>query len=274
MKLSNTLLAVLNAITLLISLPIIGAGIWLTTKHHNECARLLQWPAIALGVFILLVSIAGLVGSLCKSKGLLVLYMVVLFLLILAILAFTILAFIVTNKGAGHAVSDKGFKEYRLGDYSTWLQRHVVDKPANWRKIKSCLIHAKVCKDLQEDKRALSLSSFYQQNLSPIQSGCCKPPTTCNFTYVDATTWNNATNISADSDCKDWSNISNQLCFECQSCKAGVLQNMKSNWKKIAIINGAILVFLILVFTMGCCALANCHRDRHRIPPTGFYVKA
>lgn len=273
MKLSNTLLGILNVITLLISLPIIAAGIWLSTKHNNECARLLQWPAIGVGIFILLVSLAGLVGSFCKKKGLLVLYMVVLFFLILAIVAFTIFAFIVTNKGAGHAVSDKGFKEYRLGDYSTWLQRHVVNKPAYWRKIKSCLIHAKVCKSLQEDNRAISLSSFYQENLSPIQSGCCKPPTACNFTYVNATTWNNATNLTADNDCKEWSNAPNQLCFDCQSCKAGVLQNAKTNWKKIAIINGAILLFLILVFTMGCCAIGNSRRDPHRLPPGGFYVK-
>ncbi|KAI5056397.1 hypothetical protein GOP47_0028215 [Adiantum capillus-veneris] len=274
MKLSNTLLGILNTITLLISLPIIGAGIWLTTKDSNECGRLLQWPAIALGVFILLVSLAGLVGAFCKRRGLLIFYTLVVFLLILAIIAFTIFAVIVTNKGAGHAVSDKGFKEYRLGDYSTWLQRHVVNKPAYWRKIKSCLIHSKVCKDLQDDSRVISLSSFYQENLSPIQSGCCKPPTACNFTFVDATTWNNATNVTADSDCREWSNAPDELCFDCQSCKAGVLQNIKSNWKKLVIFDAAIVVFLILIFTMGCCAIANSRRDRHRVPPPGFYVKA
>eukprot|EP00250_Pteridium_aquilinum_P031193 c43217_g1_i1 orf=126-938(+) len=270
MGLSNTLLGILNLITALISLPIIGAGIWLSTKHSSECARVLQWPAIGLGVFILLISLAGLFGSFCRAKGLLILYMFVLFLLILAVIAFTVVALIMTNKGAGHAVSGKGFKEYRLGDYSTWLQRNIVDKPAYWRKIKSCLVKSKVCKNLQNDDKSLSLSSFYQQNLSPIQSGCCKPPTACNFTYVAPTVWNNATDPTADNDCKEWNNDSNTLCFDCESCKAGVLQTAKNNWKNIAITNAAVLVFLILVFTLSCCAIDNIRRR----PYVGFYAKA
>lgn len=267
MKLSNTLLGILNVITLLISLALIAAGIWLATDHSTECARLLQWPAIGLGAFILVMSLAGLSGSCCRARCLLWIYLAVIFVLILAVVAFTIVAVVLTNKGAGHAVSGRGFKEYRLGDYSTWLQRNVVDKARYWKKIKSCLIDAKVCKSLQTNS---SQSSFYKDNLSPIQSGCCKPPTACNFTYVAPTVWVNATNSSADSDCKEWSNDSSQLCFDCDSCKAGVLQNIKKEWKKMVILDAAVVVLLILVFSLGCCAFSNARRK----PVPAFYVKA
>lgn len=268
MKLSNTLLGIINAIAALIAVAMIGAGIWLATKHSTECARLLQWPAVGLGAFILVVSLAGLLGSFCRMRWLLCVYMVVIFVLILAIAAFTIFAFVVTNKGAGHAVSGKGYEEYRLGDYSTWLRRNVLDKAGNWNKIKSCLVDAKVCKSLETD--ITSASSFYKQNLSPIQSGCCKPPTACNFTYVSATMWKNATKLNADSDCKKWSNDSSEFCFNCDSCKAGVLQDAKKNWKNVAIFNGAVLVLLILVFTLACCAITN-NRTEPFVDP---YVKA
>lgn len=267
MKLSSTLLGILNVITLLISLALIGAGIWLATKHNTECARLLQWLAIGLGAFILVMSLAGLCGSFCRARCLLWIYLAVIFILILAVIAFTICAVVLTNKGAGHAVSGRGFDEYRLGDYSTWLQRNVVDKARYWKKIKSCLIDAKVCKSLQKNE---TVSTFYKDNLSPIQSGCCKPPTACNFTYVAPTIWVNASNLAADSDCKEWSNESSELCFDCDSCKAGVLQNIKEEWKKVVILDAAVVVLLILVFSLGCCAFRNARRK----PAVGFYVKA
>ncbi|KAJ7551142.1 hypothetical protein O6H91_06G000600 [Diphasiastrum complanatum] len=149
MKFSNQLTGIINFLTLLLSIPIIGAGIWLATKHSTDCVRFLQWPVIIIGVFILLVSIAGFVGSCCRVAWLLWVYSLVMFLLIILLFAFTIFAFVVTNPGAGHALSGKGYKEYRLGDYSTWLQSRV-DNNNNWRKIMSCLSDAKICQDLSK----------------------------------------------------------------------------------------------------------------------------
>lgn len=88
------------------------------------------------------------------------------FLLIVLVFCFTIFAFVVTNKGAGRVVSGTGFKEYRLGDYSNWLQKRVNDDK-NWKKIRSCLVDGKVCQTLQA-KTELQ-AAFFQENLSAIQ---------------------------------------------------------------------------------------------------------
>jgi hypothetical protein len=39
------------------------------------------------------------------------------------------------------------------------------------------------------------------------------------------------------------------------------LQNVKSNWRKVAIINIIVLVFLIFVYSCGCYAYRNIKRD-------------
>lgn len=96
-----------------------------------------------------------------------------------------------------------------------------------------------------------------------LQSGCCKPPTDCNFTYQSATNWTKLADstISADQDCTTWSNDPNSLCYDCQSCKAGVLANLKKDWKKVAVVNIIFLIFLIIVYSIGCCAFRNNRED-------------
>ena len=71
----------------------------------------------------------------------------------------------VTNAGAGRAVSGRGFKEYRLGDYSSWLRRRVEDG-RTWERVRSCLAEARVCRSLQRNR---TLDEFVNDNLSPVQ---------------------------------------------------------------------------------------------------------
>ncbi|KAK7856682.1 tetraspanin-8 [Quercus suber] len=66
------------------------------------------------------------------------------FLLIVLLFVFTIFVFAITNKGAGGALLNRGYKEYRLGDNSNWLQKRVTNTK-NWNNIKSCLQNSKVC---------------------------------------------------------------------------------------------------------------------------------
>lgn len=166
-RFSNGLITTLNVLTLLLSIPIIGSGIWLSSRHSaSACEKFLATPVIVLGVVFLLVSLAGLVGSCCRVTFLLWIYLLVMFVVIVLIFFFTLFAFVVTNKGAGEVVSGRGFREYRLGDYSHWLQKRV-DQGKNWEKIRSCLQDSKVCRSLQEKNQ--TLNEFINQNLSPIQ---------------------------------------------------------------------------------------------------------
>ncbi|GAA0154994.1 scaffold/adaptor protein [Lithospermum erythrorhizon] len=258
---SNNLVTILNIITLLLSIPIIAGGVWLSRQANTECERFLDKPVIALGVFILVVSLAGIIGSCFRVTWLLWVYLFVMFVLILLLTAFTIFAFVVTNKGAGESVSGRGYKEYRLGDYSNWLQKRV-ESNKNWNKIRSCLQDSKICQKLIDDGSNTKVEDFYQKHLSSLESGCCKPSDVCNFQYVSPTNWTpNTTSNATNPDCAAWSNDQNVLCYNCQSCKAGLLNNIKDQWRKVAILNVIFLVFLIIVYSVGCCAFRNNRND-------------
>ncbi|XP_057417569.1 tetraspanin-8-like [Lotus japonicus] len=260
-KFSNSVIGILNLLTLVLSIPILIAGVWLSKQANTECERWLEKPVIALGVFLLIVSLAGLIGACCRVSWLLWVYLLVMFVLIVLLFAFTIFAFVVTNKGAGEALSNKGYKEYRLGGYSDWLQKRV-NNDNNWNRIRSCLQSGKVCSDFKSKFLNDTVDKFYTENLSALQSGCCKPSDDCNFTYENPTTWTKPANATyTNTDCDAWNNDQTILCFNCQSCKAGLLQNIKTDWKKVAVVNIIFLIFLIIVYSVGCCAFRNSRRD-------------
>lgn len=167
-RLSNNLIGILNIITFLLSIPILWAGIWLSKHGASECEKFLDKPVIILGVFLMLVSLAGLIGACCGVSWLLWLYLVVMFLLIVVLFCFTIFAFVVTNKGAGEVLSNRGYKEYRLGDYSNWLQKRV-NSTSNWNRIKSCLADSKVCSSFSNKFINDTAQEFYAENLSAVQ---------------------------------------------------------------------------------------------------------
>ena len=89
------------------------------------------------------------------------------------------------------------------------------------------------------------------------QSGCCKPPTKCGFTFVNPTYWISPIDMSADMDCLQWSNDQNALCYACDSCKAGLLANLKVDWLKADLFLLLALIGLIIVYIIGCCAFRN-----------------
>ncbi|XP_073002154.1 tetraspanin-8-like [Typha latifolia] len=213
-RFSNKLLTILNLLLLLLSIGILfsGSSLGLRRRAATECEKFLHRPVVLLGAFLLVVSVAGLVGA-CSSyvnagaSCLLWLYLLVLFLL--------------------------------------WLQKRVEDGE-NWGKIKSCMQEGKVC--------------HRGSHLSLIQSGCCKPPIACNFTYQNPTVWIKPAGFNSSTfnrDCKTWSNDQNALCFECQSCKAGVVATLKNEWKKFAVANVILLIFLIVVYSADSFASKN-----------------
>ncbi|XVF73460.1 hypothetical protein PTKIN_Ptkin12aG0203000 [Pterospermum kingtungense] len=248
------LIAFLNIVSFLIAILILFVGI-LNTKDSTECEAFMYKPFILLGVFLMLLSFTGFIGACRRSPGLVGIYLIFMFIFLLAGVVFTIFTFVETNKGAGRFLSGMGYKEYRLGDYSKWLQKRV-NNDGHWNKIKSCLAKSNICNDLRIGNKYSNdtLEKFQKEPLNALQSGCCKPSNECNFTYWYPTFWSQDNGVFTNPDCKAWNNNQTILCYNCQSCKAGFLDTIKDSWKKVCIYNVVGLIYLIIIYSVGCWA--------------------
>ncbi|KAL6496537.1 hypothetical protein OROGR_029795 [Orobanche gracilis] len=274
MALSNNLTAILNFIALMCSIPIIASGIWLASNPDNHCIHWLRWPLVVLGLAFLLVSLTGFVGAYWKKEGLLCVYLVIMFILIVLLLVLLVLAFVVTRPNGAYPVQGMGFREYRLAGFSSWLRDRITGTQ-DWGKIRACLADSQICPKLM--RRYISAADFFAAHLSPIEvrifgcSGafllhsvgkrCCKPPVICGFQYSSPTTWVGVPNIAANADCAIWNNDPNQLCYNCDSCKAGLLGNLRQEWRKANIILIITVVFLIFVYLIACSAYKNAQTE-------------
>ncbi|KAK4765253.1 hypothetical protein SAY86_026343 [Trapa natans] len=258
MGVSNNITAFLNMIALLCSIPIIAAGLWLASKPGNECIRYFRWPILILGSLILLVSLAGFVGAYWNKQGLLAIYLFCMALLICLLLVVLVFAFVVTRPDGSYSVPGRAYKEYRLADFSSWLRNHITDS-GHWIKIRTCLADSDVCTKLNQEYTAAD--QFFASLISPLQSGCCKPPTACGYSYVNPTLWTNPANPNADTDCYLWSNDQTQLCYKCNSCKAGLLGNIRNEWRKVNVILIVAVVVLIFVYIIACSAFRNAQTE-------------
>ncbi|KAK2643277.1 hypothetical protein Ddye_025040 [Dipteronia dyeriana] len=261
MRTSNHLIGLLNFLTFLLSIPILGGGIWLSTRANNtDCLKFLQWPLIIIGVAIMVVSLAGFAGACYRNIFLMWFYLFVMFFIIAALIGFIIFAYAVTDKGSGRVVFNRGYLEYNLDDYKgTWLERRVSDN-GYWAQISSCVRDSRVCPKLGRAIAGIpeTPEMFYSRKLSPVQSGCCKPPTECGYVYVNETGWNSGGALtSANPDCMTWSNDQQQLCYQCNSCKAGILASVKKSWRKVSVINIVVLIILVITYVIACAAFRN-----------------
>ncbi|EEF50679.1 conserved hypothetical protein [Ricinus communis] len=233
-RVSNYIISIINVIFIIFGLVALGSGVYIHVHGVNHCQKLMQNPLLIMGVFVLVMSLLGLLGSFMKDNSLLMLYLAMIFFLIfgLIVMTITVFAFVVTHKGdSGIKANDGlGFKEYRLEDFSKWLQMHVVDT-YHWIPIKNCLIDA--------------------------GSGCCKPPTSCDLEYKNATFWTVPTSglpKNTDTDCTTWNNKQDLLCYDCNSCRAGFLANLRNSYMLLAPYNILTICFLLLTYFVGCCA--------------------
>ncbi|KAI4344024.1 hypothetical protein L6164_011301 [Bauhinia variegata] len=263
-RISNTIVGALNVLSLLLGLAALGGCVYIHFHGANatDCQKVLEYPLLIGGVFVVLVSTLGIVGSFCRVNVALYIYLFVTFLLIVGLIVFTIFVIFVTNKKVGQQISGKGFKEVRVTDFSHWLQRYVISDK-NWDEIKSCLIDSRVCQNLPIHGGRNNDSIIYEQ-MSTTQSGCCKPPVYCGFIMKNATFWEAPKTGPAvqDPDCTTWNNDPNKLCYDCNSCKGGVLANIRNQWRRLTIFNVCVLVILTAIYALGCCAIRNNRSDR------------
>ncbi|KAK9127256.1 hypothetical protein Syun_016053 [Stephania yunnanensis] len=260
MRLSNSLIGLINFLTFLLSIPILGGGIWLSSKANStDCLRFLQWPIIVIGAAIMVVSLAGFAGACYRNTFLMWLYLFVMFFVIATLIGFVVFAYVVTDKGSGRAVPNRVYLDYYLEDYKGWLEERVKSD-SYWGKISSCIRDSKVCGKMGRTYGGAPESAdlFYVRRLNSIESGCCKPPSECGFVYVNETTWNPGGGLMGNlMDCTRWSNDQEQLCYSCDSCKAGVLASLKKSWRKVSIINIVVLIILVIVYVIGLAAFRN-----------------
>lgn len=140
-RLSNAAIGYLNLVTLLASIPILGAGLWLAHGGSSAatCESALQAPLLAIGFIVLLVSLAGFVGACYHVTWALWLYLLAMLLLVVALLGITVFGLAVTAGGGGRQVPGRPYQEFRITDYSAWLQKRVqVDR--YWRPALACVV--------------------------------------------------------------------------------------------------------------------------------------
>lgn len=145
--LRNAVVGVLNILSLLLGLAAIGASAYIHICGGSDCQKVLQYPLLIGGVLMVLVSTLGIAGWLYGVDKAIYGYLLVTFLLALGLALFIVFALFVTNMKVGKKISGRGYGEYRVDDFSHWLQRYVV-KDKNWNKVKSCLMDARVCDNL------------------------------------------------------------------------------------------------------------------------------
>lgn len=173
----SSVLGIVNFISFLISIPILGGGIWLASRANStDCIRFLQWPIIIVGLVLMVISLMGFAGACYRQTWLLRLYLFAMFFVVLALLFFIVFAFAVTDRGDGQVVMNRRFLEYQLSDYSGWLRDRVAD-PQYWATISACLRDGHACAGMRRFARDSNTGMlvpetpdmFYARNLSPIQ---------------------------------------------------------------------------------------------------------
>lgn len=162
-RFSNTLIGSLNLLTLLASIPIIGAGLWMA-KSSITCENFLQMPLLVIGFVILVVSLAGFIGACFHVAWALWLYLLVMLCLIAALMGLTIFGLVVTGSGGGVELSGRNYREYRLRDYSPWLRDRVED-PRYWSTIKNCILGSSACTKIT----SWTPLDYLERRMSPVQ---------------------------------------------------------------------------------------------------------
>ena len=184
MRASNHLIGLLNFLTFLLSIPILGGGIWLSTRANNtDCLKFLQWPLIIIGVSIMVVSLAGFAGACYRNTFLMWMYLFAMFFIIAALLGFIIFAYVVTDKGSGRTVPNRAYSDYYLQDYSGWLAQRVADD-SYWAKISSCIRDSKVCSKMARTIGGVpeTADMFALRKLNPIE--VCKNINSLSFFFL------------------------------------------------------------------------------------------
>lgn len=171
MKQSNTMLGILNIVVFLISIPIIFIGAKTVSKAESisgGCHPMLMKPILIFGIFIMVVSLLGVVGACCRNSSILWGYLVIMLILLLSYALFYFISIMVIWNVGADATTSSG--DDNLSAYSDILQKSVKDKE-NWNKIMHCLKDA--CEPLAK-KGKISMNDFMKLKEESIPHVVCK----------------------------------------------------------------------------------------------------
>ncbi|CAA3033555.1 TORNADO 2 [Olea europaea subsp. europaea] len=166
MALSNNIIGAINFVATLLSIPIIGTGIWLATESGNSCVKILQFPVIILGILILVVALAGFIGGFWRIPWLLISYLIAMLVLIILLACLVVFVYLVTIRCSGHLAPRRAYLEYRLDDFSGGLCRKVRSS-YQWDRIRSCLSSSSTCTELNQSYRMAQY--FFNAHITPLQ---------------------------------------------------------------------------------------------------------
>ncbi|MCO5594806.1 hypothetical protein L7F22_048840 [Adiantum nelumboides] len=297
-------LIIQNVICALLSVAVLATAFWIASRpssNGGHCAAFMHRPIIAVGSLLLLISLIGLFAAIANKaiakKGagtyfLEWLHLILVFCLVILLFCFAIFSLEITNQGLAHHVIGYGqsYREYRLFEYPKWMQ-HRIKNSKYWSGVRACLQRSHVCTSVFSPEFSSNLTYVSIADLTPIQGGCCIPPSACNISFLgsqkevqysiqkaknddinkpvygssdtrkqirkreDIKEKLLSTSIHAYTrDCNKWSSIPSDLCFNCDTCKAGVIQTNMNTWKNAAILYVVLVMTMVLI-----CALFACY---------------
>ncbi|XAR51238.1 hypothetical protein NMG60_11005804 [Bertholletia excelsa] len=228
------LLFPVTIVTLLLSLPILSSVIWLLYMGQCDCEDLLKLQKLQLFIIIVLTIVF-------LSSNLVVYFKArfpvpgVLVIMVLLTVMFTM----------GLALVGAFNMESKIVPGSPMWLKMKVYKENTWNSIKHCIYDTRTCDDLVSRSYLLGAHDFSKTKLSPIESGCCIPPSSCNMEYINASFWIKEDDTD-DRDCNLWKNEENRLCYYCNACKKGFLKAIQGEWWRL----GTFLVVMALLLTV------------------------
>ncbi|KAK4431917.1 Tetraspanin-15 [Sesamum alatum] len=242
-KMRRFVLPAVALLTFLLSIPFLFEAIWLLYVQQYDCEGMLKnlprlQIGIAVGLFcVFLVSnvVVYLRGRWTLAPGLIVMQIALVLMFVIGL----------TLRGSFEG------ETRQIPASPGWLKLEV-DDDGTWNNIKSCLYDTRMCRDL--------MSRSYNPNpthLSPIEAGCCDPPSICGMEYVSMGYWakpngTTTTEGAYDRDCEVWGNDERVLCYDCRSCKRGLVKALEGKWlrvgKFLVVMSLLLMIFHLLLF--------------------------
>ncbi|KAI8548066.1 hypothetical protein RHMOL_Rhmol07G0243500 [Rhododendron molle] len=135
---------------------------------------------------------------------------------------------------------------YRLDKYPRWAKNFILNDN-DWGVFQRCIVREKFC-----EKR-------------DYQGGCCSLPIYCGYQETNKT-WivpKSGLHYQDDTNCAQWSNDYDKLCYNCDTCKSYYLYKFTDKW----VLRGFGICFTFFVW-IGCydCTVGagNAKNDRRR----------